>query len=53
MIAEAPPARASTLRPVLLLMSGRTVGFVAAFAIPVVLVRIFDQAVDSPRGDAP
>ena len=28
----------------LLLVAGRTVGFAAAFAIPVVLARIFDQA---------
>src|SRR6266511_4203166 len=31
-------------RPALLLVAGRTVGFVAAFAIPVVLARIFDRA---------
>lgn len=30
-------------RPALVLMSGRFLGFVAAFAIPVVLARIFDQ----------
>jgi O-antigen/teichoic acid export membrane protein len=30
-------------RPALLLMSGRFLGFIAAFAIPVVLARIFDQ----------
>ncbi len=30
-------------RPALMLMSGRFLGFVAAFAIPIVLVRIFDQ----------
>lgn len=30
-------------RPALVLMSGRFLGFVAAFAIPIVLVRIFDQ----------
>jgi hypothetical protein len=31
-------------RAALLLVAGRTVGFVAAFAIPVVLARTFDQA---------
>ncbi len=31
-------------RAALLLVTGRTVGFVAAFAIPVVLARMFDQA---------
>lgn len=30
-------------RPALVLMSGRFLGFVAAFAIPIVLARIFDQ----------
>lgn len=30
-------------KPALILMSGRALGFVAAFAIPVVLVRLFDQ----------
>ena len=34
----------SVFRPALLLMSGRALGFVAAFAIPMVLVRIFDQS---------
>jgi O-antigen/teichoic acid export membrane protein len=33
----------STFRPVLLLMSGRTLAFVATFLTPVVLVRVFDQ----------
>jgi len=33
----------STFRPAMLLMAGRTMGFVAAFCIPVVLARIFDQ----------
>ncbi len=31
------------LRPVMVLMSGRVLGFVAAFAIPIVLARVFDQ----------
>lgn len=31
-------------RPVLILMSGRSLGFIAAFAIPMVLARVFDQA---------
>jgi O-antigen/teichoic acid export membrane protein len=35
----------STIKPALLLMSGRALGFAAAFLIPVVLVRIFDPAV--------
>ena len=30
-------------RPTMLLVAGRAVGFVAAFAIPVVLARIFDR----------
>jgi O-antigen/teichoic acid export membrane protein len=30
-------------KPAFMLMSGRALGFIAAFAIPVVLVRIFDQ----------
>lgn len=34
----------STLKPSLYLMSGRLIGTVIAFAIPVVLVRLFDQA---------
>lgn len=34
----------STLKPTLALMSGRLIGTVVAFAIPVVLVRLFDQA---------
>lgn len=34
----------STFKPVLLLMSGRALGFAVSFCIPVVLVRIFDQA---------
>src|SRR5687768_18513273 len=34
----------SSFRPVLALMSGRTVGFAAAFLIPVALARILDQA---------
>jgi O-antigen/teichoic acid export membrane protein len=34
----------STLKPSLYLMSGRLIGTVMAFAIPVVLVRLFDQA---------
>jgi len=34
----------SVFRPALLLMSGRTLAFVATFFIPVVLTRIFDPA---------
>ncbi len=34
----------STFRPALLLMSGRTVGFVATFFVPVVLARVVDQS---------
>lgn len=34
----------STFKPALLLMSGRALGFAVSFCIPVVLVRIFDQA---------
>ncbi|MDP1930769.1 MAG: oligosaccharide flippase family protein [Gammaproteobacteria bacterium] len=30
-------------RPVMVLMSGRLLGFIAAFAIPIVLARVFDQ----------
>lgn len=30
-------------RPVMILMSGRVLGFIAAFAIPIVLARVFDQ----------
>jgi O-antigen/teichoic acid export membrane protein len=37
-----PPLEA-LFRPALVLMSGRLLGFVAAFAIPIVLARIFDQ----------
>ena len=33
----------STVKPTLLLMSGRTLAFAATFFVPVVLVRIFDQ----------
>ncbi len=36
-------ARGSVFKPAFMLMSGRALGFIAAFAIPVVLVRIFDQ----------
>ena len=36
-------AGGSVFKPAFMLMSGRALGFVAAFAIPVVLVRIFDQ----------
>lgn len=39
----ATPAGGSVFKPAFMLMSGRALGFVAAFAIPVVLVRIFDQ----------
>ena len=31
-------------KPALLLVAGRTVGFIAAFAIPVVLARTFDRS---------
>lgn len=43
---HAPPSRPadSTFRPVFSLMSGRALAFVATFFIPVVLVRVFDQA---------
>ncbi|MBI4169886.1 MAG: oligosaccharide flippase family protein [Acidobacteria bacterium] len=34
----------STLKPTAILMSGRLIGIVVAFAIPVVLARLFDQA---------
>src|SRR5712691_6493775 len=34
----------SIFKPVFVLMSGRALGFVAAFAIPVVLARVFDQS---------
>ena len=34
----------SIIRPALVLMSGRALGFLAAFLIPIVLVRIFDQS---------
>jgi len=34
----------SVFKPAFMLMSGRALGFVAAFAIPVVLVRVFAQA---------
>ncbi|HEX2667726.1 MAG TPA: polysaccharide biosynthesis C-terminal domain-containing protein [Gammaproteobacteria bacterium] len=39
-----PTAGGSVFKPAFMLMSGRALGFVAAFAIPVVLVRLFDQA---------
>ena len=39
----APAAGGSVFKPAFMLMSGRAVGFIAAFAIPVVLVRVFDQ----------
>ncbi|HEY3860169.1 MAG TPA: polysaccharide biosynthesis C-terminal domain-containing protein [Gammaproteobacteria bacterium] len=39
----ATPAGASVFKPAFMLMSGRALGFVAAFAIPVVLVRVFNQ----------
>ena len=39
----APAAGGSVFRPAFMLMSGRALGFVASFAIPVVLVRVFDQ----------
>ncbi|MCA1798679.1 MAG: lipopolysaccharide biosynthesis protein [Xanthomonadaceae bacterium] len=34
----------SILKPALIIMAGRMFGYVACFAIPIVLVRIFDQA---------
>jgi O-antigen/teichoic acid export membrane protein len=39
-----PRARDTVSRPALLLVGGRGVGFVAAFAIPIVLARVFDPA---------
>lgn len=39
----ATPAGGSVFKPAFMLMSGRALGFVASFATPVVLVRIFDQ----------
>ena len=36
-------AGGSVFKPAFMLMSGRALGFVAAFAIPIVLVRMFDQ----------
>lgn len=38
-----PPGK-SVFKPAFVLMSGRALGFVASFAIPLVLVRVFDQA---------
>jgi len=40
---QEPPALAALFRPALVLMSGRFLGFIAAFAIPIVLARIFNQ----------
>lgn len=42
---ETPPTKPleALFRPALVLMSGRLVGFVVAFAIPMVLARVFDQ----------
>ena len=37
------PAGGSVFKPAFMLMSGRALGFIAAFAIPVVLVRVFNQ----------
>ena len=37
------PTLEALFRPALVLMTGRFLGFIAAFAIPIVLVRIFDQ----------
>lgn len=34
----------SILRPAMIIMGGRLLGYVACFAIPIVLVRVFDQA---------
>lgn len=36
-------ASTSILKPALIIMAGRMLGYIACFAIPVVLVRIFDQ----------
>src|SRR5262249_40718640 len=44
MIAERETPAPLALPPAVLLMAGRTAGFVAAFAIPIVLVRVLDQA---------
>jgi O-antigen/teichoic acid export membrane protein len=38
-----PATGGSVFKPAFMLMSGRALGFIAAFAIPVVLVRVFDQ----------
>jgi O-antigen/teichoic acid export membrane protein len=43
-VAIPTPKSESVFRPALLLMSGRTLAFVATFFIPVVLTRIFDPA---------
>lgn len=37
-------APTSIFRPAIILMSGRTLAFVASFAIPIVLVRVFSQS---------
>lgn len=37
-------ASASIFRPAIILMSGRTLAFVASFAMPIVLVRLFSQS---------
>src|SRR5881396_3517351 len=42
-LVEDPPRAESVLKPALLLMLGRTVGFVAVFFVPVVLARSLDQ----------
>lgn len=39
-----PVTGGSVFKPAFMLMSGRILGFAAAFAIPVVLVRLFDRA---------
>lgn len=42
-ILDKPPLEA-LFRPALILMTGRFLGFVAAFAIPLVMARVFDQS---------
>ena len=36
--------QASVLKPAMIIMGGRVLGYAACFAIPIVLVRLFDQA---------
>jgi O-antigen/teichoic acid export membrane protein len=44
MTAGARAPMESIFRPAFMLMSGRALGFVVSFAVPVVLVRVFDQS---------